>query len=89
MKKRLILTINQELSKNILKVKTDVLVVGVNEDKALNPLSQKIDNATNGIIKKLIKRKELSIDGDCFRGSGSILSWLETNLARRLIIEQR
>ena len=53
MKKRLILTINQELSKNILKVKTDVLVVGVNEDKALNPLSQKIDNATNGIIKKL------------------------------------
>ena len=53
MKKRLTLTINQELSKNILKVKTDVLVVGVNEDKALNPLSQKIDNATNGIIKKL------------------------------------
>ena len=58
MKKRLTLTINQELTKNILKVKTDVLVVGVNEDKALNPLSQKIDNATNGIIKKLIKRKE-------------------------------
>ena len=58
MKKRLTLTINQELSKNILKAKTDVLVVGVNEDKALNSLAQNIDNATNGVIKKLIKRKE-------------------------------
>ena len=38
MKKRLALTLNQELSKNILKSKADVLVVGVNEGRSLNPI---------------------------------------------------
>ena len=58
MKKRLALTLNQELSKNILKSKADVLVVGVNEGRSLNPIADKIDSATNGSIKKLIKRGE-------------------------------
>ena len=58
MKKRLSIALQQDLKKNILKVKTDSLVVGVNEGRALNPLSAKIDKATNGVIKKLAKRKE-------------------------------
>ena len=55
MKKRLSIALQQVLKKDILKVKTDSLVVGVNEGKALNPLSAKIDKATNGVIKKLAK----------------------------------
>src|SRR5210317_535207 len=58
MKKRLALTLNQELSKNVLKSKADVLVVGVNEGRNLNPIADKIDSATNSSIKKLINRGE-------------------------------
>ena len=58
MKKRLTLTLNQELSKNILKSKADVLVVGVNEDRTLNSSAKEIDSATNGSIKELMKRGE-------------------------------
>ena len=58
MKKRRALDIKQELSKNILKIKTDVLVLGVHEGKVLNTSAKEIDNATNGIIKKLAKRGE-------------------------------
>ena len=36
MKKRLTLTLNQDLSKNLLKTKADVLVIGVNEGRSLN-----------------------------------------------------
>ena len=43
MKKRLTLTLNQELSKNILKSKADVLVVGVNEDRTLNSSAKEIN----------------------------------------------
>ncbi len=58
MKKRLSLALQQDLKKNPLKVKADSLVLGVNEGRVLNPLSSKIDKATNGVIKKLAKRKE-------------------------------
>ncbi len=58
MKKRLTLTLAQELSKNLLKTKTDVLVVGVNEGKVLSADAEKVDKATNGSIKELIKRGE-------------------------------
>ena len=56
MKKRLTLDIKQELTKNILKTKTDALVLGINEGKVLNSSAAKVDGATNGIIKKLVKR---------------------------------
>ena len=58
MKKRLSIALQQDLKKDLLKVKTDSLVIGVNEGRVLNPLSTKIDEATNGVIKKLAKRKE-------------------------------
>ena len=58
MKKRLSLALQQDLKKNLLKVKSDSLIIGVNEGNALNPISSKIDQATNGVIKKLAKRKE-------------------------------
>ena len=57
MKKRLSLALQQDLKKNLLKVKSDSLIIGVNEGNALNPISSKIDQATNGVIKKLAKRK--------------------------------
>ena len=62
MKKRLTLTLNQELSKNLVKTKAEALVVGVNEGRVLNSISASIDDATNGAIKKLIKRGELRVD---------------------------
>ena len=58
MKKRLTLSLNQELSKNLLKTKIDVLVVGVSEGRTLNSIAEKVDKATQGSIKKLIKRGE-------------------------------
>ena len=50
MKKRLTLSLNQELSKNVLKTKIDVLVVGVSEGKTLNSIAEKVDKATQGSI---------------------------------------
>ena len=58
MKKRLTLSLNQELSTNLLKTKIDVLVIGVSEGRILNSIAEKIDKATQGSIKKLIKRGE-------------------------------
>ena len=58
MKKRLTLTLNQDLSKNLIKTKADALVIGVNEGRVLNTISASVDAATNGAIKKLIKRGE-------------------------------
>ncbi|MFL2706983.1 MAG: leucyl aminopeptidase [Gammaproteobacteria bacterium] len=58
MKKRLTLTLNQDLSKNLLKTKADVLVIGVNEGRSLNISAELVDKATNGSIKKLVKRGE-------------------------------
>ena len=58
MKKRLTLTLNQDLSKNLVKTKADALVIGVNEGRVLNTISASVDAATNGSIKKLIKRGE-------------------------------
>ena len=58
MKKRLTLSLNQELSKKLLKTKIDVLVVGVSEGRTLNSAAEKVDKATQGSIKKLIKRGE-------------------------------
>jgi len=58
MKKRLSIDLQQDLKKDLLKVKTDSLVIGVNEGRVLNPISTKIDKATKGVIKKLAKRKE-------------------------------
>ena len=58
MKKRLTLTLNPELSKNLVKTKTDCLVLGVNDGGALNTFASDIDKATNGIIGKLRKRGE-------------------------------
>ena len=50
MKKRLTLTLNPELSKNLVKTKTDCLVLGVNDGDALNTFASDIDKATKGII---------------------------------------
>ena len=58
MKKRLTLSLNQEVSTNLLKTKIDVLVIGVSEGRILNSIAEKIDKATQGSIKKLIKRGE-------------------------------
>ena len=58
MKKRLTLTLAQEISKNLLKTKTDVVVVGVKEGLALIAGAKNVDIATNGSIKKLIKSGE-------------------------------
>ncbi|MAG46308.1 MAG: leucyl aminopeptidase [Gammaproteobacteria bacterium] len=58
MKKRLTLTLNPELSKNLVKTKTDCLVLGVNDGGALNTFASDIDKATKGIIGKLRKRGE-------------------------------
>ena len=51
MKKRLSIALQQDLKKDLLTVKTDSLVIGVNEGRILNPLSSKVDKATNGVIK--------------------------------------
>ena len=56
MKKRLTLTVNQEVAKNLVKAKTDCLVVGVNAGSTMNEVASNINKATNGFIKKLIKR---------------------------------
>ena len=58
MKKRLSIALQQDIKNNLLKIKTDSLVIGVNEGRVLNPLSSKIDKATNGVIKKLAKRND-------------------------------
>ena len=58
MKKRLSIALQPDLKKDLIKIKTDFLVIGVNEGRALNPLSAKIDKITNGVIKKLAKRKD-------------------------------
>ena len=62
MKKRLTLTLNQELSKNLLKTKIDVLVIGVSEGRILNTIAEKIDKAIiiNGSRNKL-SAKNLSL----------------------------
>ena len=72
MKKRLALTLNQELSKNLIKTKGDALVVGVNEGRVLNAQAASIDTATQGAIKKLIKRGE-------FEGKVGQMSYIATN----------
>ena len=82
MKKRLTLEIKQELKKNILKTKTDVLVLGVNEGRVLNTSAAKVDSATNGIIKKLVKRGE-------FEGKVGQTAYIATNdgtLADRMFL---
>ena len=44
---------NQDLSKNLLKTKADVLVIGVNEGRSLNISAELVDKAPNGSNKKL------------------------------------
>ena len=39
MKKRLTLTVNQEVAKNLVKAKTDCLVVGVNAGSTMNEVA--------------------------------------------------
>ena len=58
MKKRLTLTVNQEVAKNLVKAKTDCLVVGVNAGSTMNEVASSINKATNGFVKKLIQRGE-------------------------------
>ncbi len=58
MKKRLTLTVNQEVAKNLAKAKTDCLVVGVNAGSTMNEVASSINKATNGFVKKLIQRGE-------------------------------
>jgi len=72
MKKRLALTLNQELSKNLIKTKGDALVVGVNEGRVLNAQAASIDTVTQGAIKKLMKRGE-------FEGKVGQMSYIATN----------
>ena len=57
MKKRLTLTVNQEVAKNLVKAKTDCLVVGVNAGSTMNEVASNINKATNGFIKKLIQKE--------------------------------
>tara|TARA_B100000900_G_scaffold149886_1_gene127348 strand:+ start:4261 stop:5775 length:1515 start_codon:yes stop_codon:yes gene_type:complete len=58
MKKRVTLTFNQELSKNLLKTKSDSLVLGVHDGKTLNKSAAEVDKAIGGSIKELISRGE-------------------------------
>ncbi|GIR88186.1 MAG: hypothetical protein CM15mP86_16450 [Gammaproteobacteria bacterium] len=51
MKKRLTLTVNQEVAKNLVKAKTDCLVVGVNAGSTMNEVASNINKATNGFVK--------------------------------------
>ena len=51
MKKRLTLSLNQELSKNLLKTKIDVLVIGVSEGRILNSIAEKILKKKRGFLR--------------------------------------
>ena len=44
MKKRLSIALQQDLKKDLLRVKTDSLDNGVNEGRVINPIYTKIDN---------------------------------------------
>ena len=59
MKKRLALSLNQDQSKNLEKVKTMALITGFYEAKSVNEELKKLDSLSNGVLKKLISRKEL------------------------------
>ena len=59
MKKRLALSLNQDQSKNLEKVKTMALITGFYEAKSVNEELKKLDSLSNGVLKKLISREEL------------------------------
>ena len=59
MKKRLALSLNQNQSKNLEKVKTMALILGNYEAKSVNESLKKLDTLSKGVLKKLIKRNEL------------------------------
>ena len=58
MKKRVSITLNQEISKNIAKTKADCLILGINEGKTLKGLAAEVDEIIGGGIKELVKRGE-------------------------------
>ena len=60
MKKLLNLSITSNKKLNFAKDKFQALIVGVSDSKTLNGDIKNIDNATNGLIKKLISREELT-----------------------------
>ena len=60
MKKLLNLSITSNKKLNFAKDKFQALIVGVSDSKTLNGDVKNIDNATNGLIKKLISREELT-----------------------------
>ena len=59
MKKRLALSLNQNQSKNLEKVKTMALILGNYEAKSVNESLKKLDTLSKGVLKKLITRNEL------------------------------
>ncbi|MEO1955101.1 MAG: M17 family peptidase N-terminal domain-containing protein, partial [Gammaproteobacteria bacterium] len=59
MKKRLALSLNQNQSKNLEKVKTMALILGNYEAKSVNGSLKKLDTLSKGVLKKLIRRNEL------------------------------
>jgi len=59
MKKRLALSLNQDLLKSLEKIKTMALITGFYEAKSVNEELKKLDSLSNGVLKKLISREEL------------------------------
>ena len=60
MKKYLTLNINQKITKDLKTINTGALVVGCHEGKNLNDTLKELDLASDGLIKKLTKRGEIS-----------------------------
>ena len=59
MKKRLALSLNQDQSKSLEKIKTMALITGFYEAKSVSEELKKLDSLSNGVLKKLISREEL------------------------------
>ena len=60
MKKYLTLNINQHTSKGLKSLSSKALVVGAYEGNNMNDALKELNLASNGVIKKLLNRKEIS-----------------------------
>jgi hypothetical protein len=52
MKKRLALSLNQDQSKSLEKIKTMALITGFYEAKSVSEELKKLDSLSNGVLKK-------------------------------------
>ena len=59
MKKRLSITLDQNMSLNLEKIKTKALIIGTHESKSISKELKNLDTLSKGVLKKLINREEL------------------------------